>query len=277
MYDKSQEASPVYAGMNHQPRTSNKSCLHISAAVFFSDIFSRCISSHQHINWPFKRDIQACVKGRCIKSKSSHNTLKPYKDILENCLFNLIHTHQEHKHFLTMQYIWKNVKECRREKRQTVVVCSQTYCAVYSTQKAIKIPIYSYMFQRLTMGSWVYGAIFRGLISHTATQLAAFIFHACGSVTPGSPLMWQAEAQTRMRQRERKQRESKRWNSLQWEEGGTDFSCGCRFLEGMRGQDEGVLKKTSMSLQCPAMKPSSDRSVRVCTEGGLVVGGQKGS
>lgn len=25
------------------------------------------------------------------------------------------------------------------------------------------------------------------------------------------------------------------------------------------------------------MKPSSDRSVRVCTEGGLVVGGQKGS
>ncbi|KAK5902299.1 hypothetical protein CesoFtcFv8_007567 [Champsocephalus esox] len=25
------------------------------------------------------------------------------------------------------------------------------------------------------------------------------------------------------------------------------------------------------------MKPSSDRSIRVCTEGGLVVGGQKGS
>jgi len=41
----------------------------------------------------------------------------------------------------------------------------------------------------------VYGAIFRGLISHTAMELATFIFHACGSMTPGSPLMWQADAQ----------------------------------------------------------------------------------
>lgn len=49
-------------------------------------------------------------------------------------------------------------------------------------------------------------AIFRGLISHTATQWAAFIFHACGSVTPGSPLMWQAEAQPKMRQRGKTQK-----------------------------------------------------------------------
>lgn len=87
----------------------------------------------------------------------------------------------------------------------------------------------------------VYGAIFRGLISHTATQLAAFIFHACGSVTPGSPLMWQAEAQTRMRQRERRLRDSKRWNSLQWK-GGLRFFLLCRFRGGMRGRDEGVQK-----------------------------------
>jgi len=77
----------------------------------------------------------------------------------------------------------------------------------------------------------VYGAIFRGLISHTATQLAAFIFHACGSVTPGSPLMWQAEAQTRMRQREIRLRDSKRWNSLQWV-GDRDFSCGAAIYKG---------------------------------------------
>lgn len=56
----------------------------------------------------------------------------------------------------------------------------------------------------------MYGAIFGGLISHTAMQLAAFIFRACGSVTPGSPLMWQAEAQTKMRQREGRLRKSKR-------------------------------------------------------------------
>lgn len=78
----------------------------------------------------------------------------------------------------------------------------------------------------------VYGAIFRGLISHTATQLAAFIFHACGSVTPGSPLMWQAEAQTRMRQKERRLRNSKRWNSRQWKGGAAGFLEG--WEDGMR-------------------------------------------
>lgn len=80
-----------------------------------------------------------------------------------------------------------------------------------------------YMLLYVSETDEVYGAIFRGLISHTATQLAAFIFHACGSVTPGSPLMWQAEAQTRMRQRERRLRDSKRWNSLRWE-GGLEIS-----------------------------------------------------
>lgn len=95
----------------------------------------------------------------------------------------------------------------------------------------------------------VYGAIFRGLISHTATQLATFIFHACGSVTPGSPLMWQEEAQTRMRQREREKAEG--WQKVKqstMEKGVWDFYCGVGFLEGW---EDGMweCKETGMSLQ----------------------------
>lgn len=85
----------------------------------------------------------------------------------------------------------------------------------------------------------VYGAIFRGLISYTAMELAAFIFSACGSVTPGSPLMWQEKAQTRMRQREWRLRDSNRWKCLQWElQGGRVFSLGVGLWEGWENEED---------------------------------------
>lgn len=100
------------------------------------------------------------------------------------------------------------------------------------------------------------GAIFRGLISHTATQLAAFIFHACGSMTPGSPLMWQAEAKTRLRQRERRQRDSKRWNILQWKGGRRLFWWCGGFWEGINDGMGGVQKDWVWREQREPMKPS---------------------
>lgn len=57
--------------------------------------------------------------------------------------------------------------------------------------------------------------------------------------------------------------------------GGLRFFSWCRFQREMRGWDEGVQKGTVWVCKelCDPMKPSSDRSVRVCTKGGLVVGG----
>lgn len=70
-----------------------------------------------------------------------------------------------------------------------------------------------------------------------------------------------------------------------WGGGGRDFFLWCRFLGGMRGgRDEGAWRKKKKrpvrvsqgsGRESEPMKPSSDRSVRVCTEGGLVVGGQE--
>lgn len=57
--------------------------------------------------------------------------------------------------------------------------------------------------------------------------------------------------------------------------GGLRFLLWCRFLGGMRGRDVGVQRDwyEFAGSRTQPMKPSSDRSVRVCTEGGSAVGG----
>lgn len=179
--------------------SSAKGYFHISRAVLFSDISScQFVSSSPHTN-------------ALSAAETSWSTL------LSRKLASISY----HSRFIALK---KDVPKYLPDvsKLAYLYYCSQS------------LGLFLYGAIRIRLWRWVheaYGAIFRGLISHPATQLAAFIFHACGSVTPGSPLMWQAEAQTKMRQREGRLRKRERWKSTM---GGGGLFWWCRFRRGTR-------------------------------------------